>query len=138
MSLCFSATGRDNCFALLRHDGHETDFAKHKIMAQPIVVNLPHQLGKAEAKRRIQEGFGAMQQLEGGGLPAGLSFEKRWEGDLFHLNARGLGQTMSAVLEILDDSVKVSIDVPNLLTAFAEFIKGAVTKVAVKALGHSK
>ena len=107
-------------------------------MGQTIVVNVPHNLGKVEAKRRIQEGFGAMQQLEGGGLPGAFAFDKRWEGDAFHLKATGLGQTISAVLDILDDSVKISIDVPSLLGALGDFIKSAVTKQTVKSLGHSK
>ena len=107
-------------------------------MGQTIVVNVPHNLGKGEAKRRIQDGFGAMQQLEAGGLPGVLSFEKRWDGDQFHLKAGGLGQKISAVLEILDDSVKISIDVPNLLAALADFIKSAVTKETAKALEHAK
>lgn len=107
-------------------------------MTQTIVVNVPHQLGKAEAKRRIQDGFGSMQQLEGGGLPAALSLEKRWDGDKFYLTANGLGQKFSAVLDILEDSVKVNIDLPNFLAVFADFIKAAVSKETVKALGHMK
>lgn len=107
-------------------------------MSQPIVINVPHQLGKAEAKRRIEEGFSSMQQLEGAGLPGGMSFEKKWEGEQFQLKARGLGQTMSAVFDILDDSVKVTIELPNLLAALADFIKTTITKQTVKALGHTK
>ena len=103
-------------------------------MSQTIVVNVPHKLGKAEAKRRIQEGFASMQE----GLPGGLTFEKRWDGDQFHLVAGGLGQKITTVLEILDDSVKVTIEVPNFLAALAEFVKSAVTKETVKALEHSK
>jgi hypothetical protein len=100
-------------------------------MGQTIVVNVPHNLGKVEAKRRIQEGFGSMQQLKDGGLPGVFSFEKRWDGDQFHFEAGGLGQKISAMLEIVEDSVK-------MLAGIAEVIKGAVTKQTVKALGHSK
>lgn len=107
-------------------------------MGQTIVVNVPHKLGKAEAKRRIQEGFAGMQQLEAGRLPGVLSFEKRWDGDQFHLQAGGLGQRISAVLEVLDDSIKINIDVPNLLSALAEFIKAALTNETVKALENSR
>jgi hypothetical protein len=107
-------------------------------MGQTIVVNVPHNLGKVEAKRRIQEGFGSMQQLKDGGLPGVFSFEKRWDGDQFHFEAGGLGQKISAMLEIVEDSVKINIEVPNLLAGIAEVIKGAVTKQTVKALGHSK
>ena len=106
-------------------------------MRETIVVNVPHNLGKAEAKRRIQDGFGAMHQLEGVGLTGLLSFEKRWEGDLFHFQAGCLGQRISTMLEVLDDSVKVHIDVPKFLAALADFIKTAVTKETVKALEHS-
>lgn len=104
-------------------------------MSQTIVVNVPHQLGKVEAKRRIQEGFAAVKFSD---LPAMLSLEKHWEGDLFHIEASGLGQKISAMLEILDDSIKINIEIPSLLGALAEIIKSAVTKETVKALGHSK
>lgn len=107
-------------------------------MGQTITVNVPHQLGKTEAKRRIEEGFSSVQQFEGGGLPRGLTFDKRWNGDQFHLKAVGLGQTMSAVLDVREDSVNINIDLPNLLGALADFIKSAITKQTVKALGHSK
>ena len=104
-------------------------------MSQTIVVNVPHTLGKAEAKRRIMEGFAAVKFSE---LPAMLSLEKRWEGDLLHIEASGLGQKILAMLEILDDSVKINIQTPDLLGALAEIIKSAVTKETVKALGHLK
>ena len=107
-------------------------------MAHPIVVNVPHKLGKAEARQRIQEGFGAMQHLEGGGVLGMMSLEKRWDGDQFHLHATGLGQKFSAEFEILEDSVKVTFSVPDFLAALGGFIKAAVTNQTVKALGHSK
>jgi len=107
-------------------------------MSQTIVINVPHELGKAEAKRRIKEGFESMDQLEASGMPGVLSFEKRWDGDRFAFKAGSLGQTISTTLEILEHSVQITIDVPSFLAAFANFIKSAVTKETVKALGHSK
>lgn len=136
-SLSFHATDRNNTTVAVHPECPLSDFAKRRIMSQTIVVNVPHKLGKAEARRRIQEGFGAMQQLDVRGLPGVLSFEKRWDGDQFHFEAGGLGQKISAMLEILDDSVNINIEVPNLLAALAEFIKAAVTKETVKALEHS-
>lgn len=111
---------------------------KRRIMSQTIVINVPHELGKAEARRRIQEGFGAMDQLAGSGMPGVLSFDKRWDGDQFSFKAGGLGQTISATLEMLDQSVKITIDVPHFLAALSDVIKSAVTKETVKALQHSK
>lgn len=107
-------------------------------MPQSITINIPHKLGKAEARRRIEEGFGAMRPSEAGGLTGLLSYEKRWEGDRLHFSAGGLGQQIAARLDVLDDKVQVQIDLPELLAALAERIKAAVTKETVKALEHAK
>ena len=107
-------------------------------MGQTIVVDVPHQLGKVEAKRRIQEGFDSIDQLKASGLPATLSFTKRWDGDKFYLEASGLGQKISSMLQIFDHSVKIDIELPSLLAALGAFIKTAITKQTVKALEHSK
>ena len=51
-------------------------------MSQPIVVTLPHRLGKAEALRRLQASFSSAQS-SGASL---LVFKKQWSGD--HLDFR--------------------------------------------------
>jgi nitrite reductase/ring-hydroxylating ferredoxin subunit len=51
-------------------------------MSQPIVVTLPHQLGKAEALRRLQASLSDAQS-SGAGL---LVFKNQWSGD--HLDFR--------------------------------------------------
>lgn len=107
-------------------------------MSQTITVNVPHKLGKAEATRRIREGFGAMQQSETGGLAGVLSFQRRWEGETLHFEAGGLGQQIAARLNVLDDSVQIHIDLPDLLAAIAERIKDSISKETVKALGRTK
>ena len=39
-------------------------------MSSPIVVDLPHKLGKQEAKRRIQNGIGKLKDHIPGGAEA--------------------------------------------------------------------
>jgi hypothetical protein len=51
-------------------------------MAQPIIVTLPHRLGKAEALRRLQASF-SNAQSSGAGL---FVFKNQWSGD--HLDFR--------------------------------------------------
>lgn len=58
-------------------------------MGRPVTVTIPHALGKDEARRRIEEGFGRMRQQMTGGLGAMLSFNERWEGDRLHSRAAG-------------------------------------------------
>lgn len=106
-------------------------------MSKTIAVNVPHRLGKVEARRRIQEGFGAMQPGESGSLLGVLSFEKQWVGDRLQFEATGLGQRIAATLDVLDDAVQIQMEVPDLLAAFAERIQEQVKKETVKSLEHS-
>jgi hypothetical protein len=107
-------------------------------MPQTITVNIPHRLGKAEAKRRIQEGFGALKPNEAGSLLGLMSFEKRWGGDRLDFEANVLGQRIAASLDVGDDAVQLRIQVPDLLSAFVERIKESVKKETVKALENQK
>jgi putative polyhydroxyalkanoate system protein len=87
-------------------------------MAKPVTVNIPHTLGKAEARRRIEQGFGSIQQ----GLAGMLSAKQTWQGDRLSFEAAGLGQTLGGRLDVLDDSVQIQIDLPEMLAALADTI----------------
>ena len=91
-------------------------------MSRPIAVTLPHQLGRAEARRRIEQGFAQLARQLTGGVGAMLAYHERWEGDRLHFEAGALGQKMTGRLEVLDDSVRVEVDLPAILAALAERI----------------
>jgi len=103
-------------------------------MARPVSVNIPHSLGKDEARRRIEEGFGRMRQQMVGGMGAMLAFQERWEGDRLHFEGGGLGQKVSGRLDVLPDSVRVEIDLPEILAAIADKIAGRVQSEGQKLL----
>jgi hypothetical protein len=107
-------------------------------MPQTITVNIPHRLGKAEAKRRIEEGFNVPQATQSASLLGLVSFQKQWEGDRMDFEARALTQKIAASLEVGDESVQVRIQVPDLIAAFADAIKKGVMKETTKALEHQK
>ena len=67
-------------------------------MATPITVNIPHQLGRAEARRRIENGFGKITHLLPGGI-GGTSTE-RWDGDRLVFSVATVGQTVSGVVTV--------------------------------------
>ena len=75
-------------------------------MARPLAVNLPHSLGKEEARRRVERGFGQLQQQLGGGLAAMLQFTNRWEGDRLIFEGGGLGQKINGRIDVLADSLQ--------------------------------
>jgi putative polyhydroxyalkanoate system protein len=103
-------------------------------MARPVTVNIPHSLGKDEARRRIEQGFGRLQQQLGGGLAGMIKFTERWEGDRLNFEGGGLGQKISGRLDVLADSVRVELDLPEMLAALADKITGALKKEGQKLL----
>jgi hypothetical protein len=58
-------------------------------MSQPIVVTLPHRLGKAEALRRLKQSF-TDAQPSGGGF---LVLKNQWSGDHLIFAPVSLGRT---------------------------------------------
>ena len=85
-------------------------------MSTPLSVSIPHQLGRAEARRRIETGFGKLiQQLSGG---RGTS-RQRWDGDCLTFTVSGLGQTASGVIEVLDASVRMDLELQGVLGLLA-------------------
>lgn len=103
-------------------------------MARPVTVSIPHQLGKQEARRRIDEGFGRMRQQMTAGLGGMLTFQERWEGDRLHFEGSGLGQKLTGRLDVRADSVEMQLDLPEMLAAIADLITGRIRQEGQKLL----
>jgi hypothetical protein len=85
-------------------------------MAEPLVVVIPHRLGKDEAQRRIRDGF-ARAKTEFAAL---LTIEQdRWEGDRLAFAARALGQHAHGFIDVYEGSVRLEVTLPWLLAKFA-------------------
>ncbi len=98
-------------------------------MSRPVTVNIPHKLGKAEARRRIEEGFGNMRaQMTGGGTGLMLSFDERWEDNRLYFEGGTFGQTIQGHLDVFEESVIVEVVLPNILATIADTITGRVRK----------
>lgn len=94
-------------------------------MATPLSVRIPHQLGRAEARRRIESGFAnIVRQLPGGSG----SFSQRWDGDRLTFSASGMGQTVSGAVEVFDTAVTMDLELPGLLGMLASGLKGRIQK----------
>jgi len=89
-------------------------------MATPISISIPHQLGRAEARRRIESGFERMiGQLPG----AGGSLSQRWDGDRLSFSFSGLGQSVSGIVDVLDAAVTMELQLPGVLAMIANGLK---------------
>lgn len=92
-------------------------------MPQPVVITIPHQLGKEEAARRLQNGLGRLRTSFGTGVAA---LDETWTGD--HLDFRWgvLGQNVDGGLDVADDHVRLEIQLPWMLAMLAEKAKSLI------------
>lgn len=85
-------------------------------MSQPIDVDLPHKLGKEEARRRLGGNIHKLREH----IPGGANVTSRWEGDTLKLSVAAMGQAIDADLTVYDSKVRCHIDLPGLLGMFAQ------------------
>lgn len=94
-------------------------------MSQPIVVTIPHQLGKAEALRRLQRGFSDSGSSPGAKF---LVLKNKWSGEHLDFQASLLGQTTTGTVDVADDNVRLEVRLPLLLSLLANAAKALVQK----------
>ena len=85
-------------------------------MSNPIVVDLPHNLGVEEAKRRLAGGIGRLKDHIPGGA---AEVRSGWSGDRMTLLVRAMGQEVDATLDVRADVVRVEVRLPPMLGFFA-------------------
>jgi putative polyhydroxyalkanoate system protein len=93
-------------------------------MSQPIEVDLPHSLGKDEARRRIANNI---HRLEGH-IPGGAKVESGWAGDQLNLKINALGDSVQSTIDVEETKVRVRVLLPGLLGMFAGPIQAALQK----------
>lgn len=92
-------------------------------MERPIEVDLPHSLGKDEARRRIANNVHKLSEHIPGG---GAQVESSWNGDDLNLNIRALGQTVEATIGVQERLVRCRVMLPGMLALFAGPIEAAL------------
>ena len=85
-------------------------------MAAPLVVDIPHTLGRAEAKRRMTTRIGGLASK----IPGGATVSSSWPGeDRMALEVRAMGQSIGATLDVGDTSIRATIALPTMLALMA-------------------
>ncbi|MEQ7873747.1 polyhydroxyalkanoic acid system family protein [Sphingomonas sp. ASV193] len=91
-------------------------------MSQPIDVDIPHQLGKAEARRRLETNIGSLERH----IPGGAAVANRWDGDTLHLTIHAMGQAVESQIDVRDALVHCRVLLPGMLGLFAGPIAAAL------------
>jgi hypothetical protein len=92
------------------------------LMSAPLVVSIPHRLGREEARRRLQAGL----TRAAASLPVLKVDEEKWDGDRMIFRVRALGQAAAGRVDVEDDHVRVEVTLPWLLQRFAEVAQATI------------
>jgi hypothetical protein len=96
-------------------------------MSAPLIVSIPHRLGREEAARRLKAGM----TRAAASIPMLQVDEERWEGHRLIFRVRALGQAASGHLDVEEDHARLEVMLPWLLQRFAK-----AAQVAIRTRGN--
>jgi len=94
-------------------------------MSKPLIVSIPHRLGREEAMRRIKLGLATGREH----YSAFLNIqEETWSNDRLAFNISLLGQAAAGLIDFADDHVRLEVTLPWLLAQIVEKFTPAIAK----------
>ena len=96
-------------------------------MSETVTVSISHRLGKAEAARRLKEGFARANGQLG---PMIAVEQETWDGDTLRFRMRALGQAAAGTIEVLEDALRIEVSLPWLLAKAANRLLPLLRKEA--------
>src|SRR5262245_21303046 len=124
----FRAVARGPRFHLVPgflHDGFTLARGEKPSMAKPVVVSIPHSLGREEAARRLKSGLERARTTFGSQFAV---LQDTWTGDHLDLRVAILGQATGGTIDVADDHVRIEIELPWLLGMVADKAKLLIEK----------
>ena len=91
-------------------------------MSEPLVVTIPHKLGKEEALRRVKPALAKASSS----FPLLEVEEEIWSGDRMDFRVRALGQLAAGNVQVGDDNVRLEVTLPWLLHKFAQVVQRTI------------
>jgi hypothetical protein len=100
-----------------------------------LTLSIPHQLTRAEVKRRIDEGLARARQQHRQMLGP---VEHRWTGDTLDFKVTAMGQTLTGQAFVEDQVVRLEVALPWMLSLLAGAAKRRLEQRGRDLLGHRK
>jgi Putative polyhydroxyalkanoic acid system protein (PHA_gran_rgn) len=94
-------------------------------MSSPLIISIPHRLGREEAVRRIKGGLAGVRTNYSTLLAIQ---EETWTGDHLVFRVSAIGQSAAGSIDVADDHVRLEVTLPWLLAKLAEKITPAIRK----------
>jgi hypothetical protein len=95
-----------------------------------LTVSIPHRLGRAEARRRLQEEIPRFRSQ----LGAFGQVHERWDGDTMSFTGAIMGATVSGQLFVEDEVVRLEVELPWALAMIAGGFKQSIENEGRKLL----
>ncbi len=109
-------------------------FAAAYLVNEIVSVTVAHRHGKVEAVRRLREGLARTKGQLG---PMVTMEQATWQGDTLLFRMRAIGQTASGRIEVLDDALRIEVNLPWLLAKAADRLLPFLRKETTKLLERS-
>jgi hypothetical protein len=100
-------------------------------MPKTISITLPHDLGTAEAKRRVQD---QLDRLRHEYVDKIGQSQVNWTGDLARVDVSVLGQAAGATIDVFPDMLRIEVELPWVLAALSNKVQTFLTSNATDAL----
>lgn len=94
-------------------------------MSKPLVVTIPHNLGREEALRRIKDGLAAALAKFGAHVTV---VEEQWTQDGLDFHVAALKQDVRGSMRVAADHVVLSMELPWVIAMVAEKAKALISR----------
>lgn len=91
----------------------------------PLIVLIPHNLGKVEASRRIRSGLERVKESFAGKLSV---IDEAWTEDHLEFRVAILGQAASGTIDVGEENVRLAVQLPRLLMMLAAKARALVER----------
>lgn len=109
---------------------------RNPAMSSPTIIEIPHQLGRVEVRRRMATRIGDLHRHIPGGM---ATVESAWPSeDRMVVDVAAMGQKVTATLDVEDALVRISLLLPPSLSFMSGMISGIVRERAQDLLLEDK
>jgi putative polyhydroxyalkanoate system protein len=98
-----------------------------------LTASIPHQLSRAEVKRRIEDLVERLRNQRGAFLE---NIQETWTGDAMRFSLSAVGQQLSGDLAVDDHAVHVNVALPWFFSMLAGTVKQAIEQRGHQLLGN--
>ncbi len=96
-------------------------------MSQPFTASVPHKLGRTEATRRLQSGLATTREKFGQHVQI---LDETWTDSHLDFRVAVLGKHAQGTVDVAEDAVHLSVELPFFLSMLANKAKELVQKQA--------